>query len=49
MAENLTRKILSRTLVEGELIPGKRIGIKADQSLSHDLNVIMTYLVLETL
>lgn len=49
MAENLTCKILSRTLVEGELIPGKRIGIKADQSLSHDLNVIMTYLVLETL
>ncbi len=49
MAENLTRKILSRVLVEGELMPGRRIGIRADQSLSHDLNVIMTYLVLETL
>lgn len=49
MAYTLTEKILSRVLVEGELKPGTRIGIRADQSLSHDLNVIMTYLVLETL
>lgn len=47
MGLTMTEKILAKHLVEGELIPGKRIGINTDQSLSHDLNGIMTYLVLE--
>ncbi len=47
MGLTMTEKILAKHLVKGELIPGKRIGIKTDQSLSHDLNGIMTYLVLE--
>lgn len=49
MGLTLTEKILSRGLVEGELVRGARIGIKADQTLSHDLNVVMSYLVLEAI
>ncbi|NLY45415.1 MAG: aconitate hydratase [Tissierella sp.] len=49
MGLTITEKILSKSLVHGELKRGSRIGIMADQTLSHDLNVIMTYLVLETI
>lgn len=49
MGLTLSEKILSKAIVEGELKRGNRIGIKADQTLSHDLNVIMTYLVLESI
>lgn len=49
MGLTLTEKILSSALVEGELTRGSRIGIKADQTLSHDLNVVMSYLVLEAI
>lgn len=49
MGLTITEKILSRALVDGELKRGTRIGIRADQTLSHDLNVIMTYLVLEAI
>jgi aconitate hydratase len=45
----ITEKILSRALVSGNLVKGSRIGIKADQTLTHDLNGIMSYLVLEAI
>lgn len=44
----LTEKLLKSALVEGEMKAGKRITIKPNQSLSHDLNVIMTLLTLES-
>ncbi|SCZ81804.1 aconitate hydratase [Acidaminobacter hydrogenoformans] len=49
MGMTITEKILSRALVEGELVRGTRIGIKADQTLTHDLNGVMSYLVLEAI
>jgi len=49
MGKTMTEKILSKSLVTGELKNGSRIGIKVDQSLSHDLNGIMSYLVLEAI
>nr|WP_312579535.1 aconitate hydratase [Sedimentibacter sp.] len=49
MGKTMTEKILSKSLIEGELKAGNRIGIKADQTLTHDLNGIMTYLVLEAI
>ncbi len=49
MGLTLTEKILKKALVEGALTRGGRIGIKADQTLSHDLNVVMSYLVLEAI
>lgn len=48
MGKTLTEKILETCLIEGKLKAGERIAIKANQSLSHDLNVIMTYLALES-
>lgn len=49
MGQTMTEKILSKSLLTGELKKGSRIGIKVDQSLSHDLNGIMSYLVLEAI
>lgn len=49
MGFTLTEKILKNSLVEGNLIKGSRIGIKADQTLTHDLNGVMSYLVLESI
>lgn len=49
MGMTITEKILSNALVEGEHVRGSRIGIKANQTLSHDLNVVMSYLVLEAI
>jgi len=49
MGQTMTEKILSKSLMTGELKKGSRIGIKVDQSLSHDLNGIMSYLVLEAI
>ena len=47
MGLTLSEKLIKASLVEGELVRGSRIGIKPNQSLSHDLNSIMTYLALE--
>ena len=49
MGQTITEKILANSLVEGTLERGSRIGIKADQTLTHDLNGIMSYLVLEAI
>ena len=48
MGLTLTEKLIQNSLVEGSLERGTRVGIKPNQSLSHDLNVIMTYLALES-
>lgn len=49
MGLTLTEKVLSKALVEGQLKRGSRIGLKADQTLTHDLNGIMSHLVLESI
>jgi len=46
---NLTQKILSEHLVEGELEAGNEIGIKIDQTLTQDATGTMVYLELEAM
>ncbi len=48
MGLTLAEKLIKNSLVEGNMDRGSRVGIRPNQSLSHDLNVIMTYLALES-
>ena len=47
MGKNLTHKILKDHLVEGEMIVGKEIGIRIDQTLTQDATGTMAYLQFE--
>ncbi len=49
MGLNLTQKILKEHLVSGEMIPGKEIAIKIDQTLTQDATGTMSYLQFEAL
>ncbi|MDH5509810.1 MAG: aconitate hydratase [Nitrospinota bacterium] len=49
MGLNITQKILKNHLVEGELIPGEKIAITIDQTLTQDATGTMAYLEFETL
>ncbi len=46
---NLTQKIIKAHLVSGEMIPGKEIAIKIDQTLTQDSTGTMAYLQFEAL
>lgn len=47
MGLTMTEKIIAQHLVEGELARGTRIGVKIDQTLTHDVNGVMAYLEFE--
>lgn len=47
MGLTMTEKIIAQHLVEGELTRGTRIGVKIDQTLTHDVNGVMAYLEFE--
>lgn len=47
MGKSLTRKILESHYVSGSFTPGKDIFIRVDQTLTHDINAVMTYLAFE--
>ncbi len=48
MAQNLSRKILEAHLAKpSKMIPGEEIFLKVDQTLTHDINAVMTYLAFE--
>lgn len=49
MALNLTQKILKAHLVSGDMVPGKEIAIKIDQTLTQDATGTMSYLQFEAL
>lgn len=49
MNDNVTKKILKSHLVSGELSPGEEIEIRIDQTLTHDINAVMSYLAFENL
>lgn len=50
MAMNLTKKILSAHLAKpSDLTPGEEIFLKVDQTLTHDINAVMTYLAFEAI
>jgi len=47
MGKSLTRKILESHFVSGSLVPGEEVFIHVDQTLTHDINAVMTYLAFE--
>lgn len=50
MGMNLTRKILNAHLaVPSAMEPGEEIFLKVDQTLTHDINAVMTYLAFEAI
>ncbi len=49
MKKNLTHKILEAHLIEGELVPGKEIGIRIDHTLLQDATGTLAMLEFETL
>ncbi|MBN1125237.1 MAG: aconitate hydratase [Sedimentisphaerales bacterium] len=49
MAKTLTYKILEKHLVDGELIPGKPIGIRIDQTLTQDATGTTAFLLFESM
>ncbi len=49
MGKTLTEKIIESHLVSGDMIPGQEIFIKIDQTLTHDINAVMTYLAFEAI
>ena len=49
MGKSLTKKILESHLVRGTMVPGEELLIRVDQTLTHDINAVMTYLAFEAL
>ncbi|MGQ9732430.1 MAG: aconitate hydratase [Candidatus Zipacnadales bacterium] len=49
MKGTITEKIIREHLVEGELAPGKEIGLRIDQTLTQDATGTMTYLQFEAI
>lgn len=49
MGLGVFQKIIKNHLIEGEMVPGKTVGIKIDQNLIHDGTGMMVYLEFEAL
>lgn len=49
MGKSLTKKIIESHYVKGSLVPGEEVFIKVDQTLTHDINAVMTYLAFEAI
>jgi aconitate hydratase len=49
MGQNVAQKIIRSHLVEGEMIPGKEIGIRIDQTLTQDATGTLVMLELESM
>jgi len=49
MGKNITQKIIESHLISGEMIPGKEIAIRIDQTLTQDSTGTMAYLQFEAM
>lgn len=49
MGKTLTHKIIDSHYVSGSMKAGEEIFIKVDQTLTHDINAVMTYLAFEAI
>ncbi|MDN0062745.1 aconitate hydratase [Collinsella ihumii] len=47
MGSSLVHKIIESHLVSGTMEPGEEILLRVDQTLTHDINAVMTYLAFE--
>ncbi|WP_367566159.1 aconitate hydratase [Lacrimispora sp.] len=49
MGKSLTKKIIESHYVSGSMVPGEDVFIKVDQTMTHDINAVMTYLAFEAI
>ncbi|MCJ2165509.1 MULTISPECIES: aconitate hydratase [unclassified Pseudodesulfovibrio] len=49
MGKNITRKIIEKHLVSGEMVPGKEVGLRIDQTLTQDATGTMAWLQFEAI
>ena len=49
MGKSLTRNIIESHYVSGSMAPGEEVFIRVDQTLTHDINAVMTYLAFEAI
>ena len=49
MGKSLIRKIIESHYVSGSMKAGEEVFIKVDQTLTHDINAVMTYLAFKTI
>jgi aconitate hydratase len=49
LGRNITQKIIAAHLVEGEMVPGKEIALRIDQTLTQDATGTMAYLEFEAI
>ena len=49
MGKSLIRKIIESHYVSGSMVPGEEVFIRVDQTLTHDINAVMTYLAFEAI
>lgn len=49
MGKSLTRKIIESHYASGSMVAGEEVFIKVDQTLTHDINAVMTYLAFEAI
>lgn len=49
MGQNIIQKIIASHLVEGEMVPGKEIALKIDQTITPDATGTMAYLEFESI
>ena len=49
MGCNVARKLIESHLVDGEMIPGREIGIRIDQTLTQDVTGTLVMLELEAM
>lgn len=49
MGKSLTRKIIESHYVSGSMASGEEVFIRVDQTLTHDINAVMTYLAFEAI
>lgn len=49
MGKSITKKIIESHYVSGSMTPGEEVFIKVDQTLTHDINAVMTYLAFEAI
>ena len=47
MGRNVAQQLIAAHLVEGEMVPGREIGIRIDQTLTQDATGTMVMLELE--
>lgn len=49
MGKSLTQKIIESHYASGSMVPGEELFLKVDQTLTHDINAVMTYLAFEAI